>query len=140
MTLERIIRENLNETYSVAKMEQLVRLGLLPLKILPVLKRALKRLGSGSMLNPEDRHALAMLVDKILYLSLDDSATFNRMRTAVTQHRITQMEQQNNLINDLAKDVDGLNHNLNSLTKDIAENFAKEIWLKYKPRSTQNYF
>ena len=94
MTLERIIRENLNETYSVAKMEQLVRLGLLPLKILPVLKRALKRLGSGSMLNPEDRHALAMLVDKILYLSLDDSATFNRMRTAVTQHRITQMEQQ----------------------------------------------
>ena len=40
MTLERIIRENLNETYSVAKMEQLVRLGLLPLKILPVLKRS----------------------------------------------------------------------------------------------------
>lgn len=93
MTLERTIRENLlDEAYNVAKLEQLVRLGLLPLKVLPILKRALKRLQSGTMLNPEDRQALKMFVDKIIPMTLDDTATFQRLRTAVTQHRTTKME------------------------------------------------
>ena len=122
MTLERTIRENLlDEAYNVAKLEQLVRLGLLPLKILPILKRALKRLQSGTMLNPEDRQALKMFVDKLIPMTLDDTATFTRLRTAVTQHRTTKMESHIHEDDRLKQTPEGM---LDTITRNVKAKVA----------------
>lgn len=107
---------NLLESFDKAKLEQLVRLGLLPIKILPVLKRALTRLEKGIMLNPEDRHALSLLTDKILKLTLDDSAVFQRLRIATTKNRMTKMESKIQEGEELKRTPEGM---LDTITRNI---------------------
>jgi len=91
-TLERSIRKQLNEGLNIPKLELLVRLGLMPLQTLPILRRALDRVQGGVMLTPDDRQALSMLLNKLMGITFDDSAIFQRMRTIVTQTRNPAME------------------------------------------------
>jgi hypothetical protein len=84
--------EPLQEDFNLPKLELLVRLGLMPLQMLPYLRRALSRLQSGIMLSPDDRKVLFQLVDKMLSLSLNDPAVFQRIRTQVTHHQVPTME------------------------------------------------
>ena len=82
MTLEKTIRQELNESFNIAKLEQLVRLGFFPIHKLPILKRALNRLQSGNVLNPEERSAIKIIMDKMMELSMNDNVIFQRLRTA----------------------------------------------------------
>jgi hypothetical protein len=91
-TLEKSIRKQLQEGFNLPKLELLVRLGLMPLQSLPVLRRAISRIESGTMLTPDDRQVIALLLNKLMNMSLDDSAIFQRLRTLVTQTRNTAME------------------------------------------------
>ena len=84
--------ELLQEDFNLPKLELLVRLGLMPLQSLPYLRRALSRLQGGIMLSPDDRKVLFQLVDKMLSLSLNDPAVFQRIRTQVTHHQVPTME------------------------------------------------
>jgi hypothetical protein len=78
---------HLEENINLPKLELLVRLGLMPLRLLPILRRALSRVEAGSMLTPEDRRVIAMFLDKIMNITLDDPSIFQRMRTLITQKR-----------------------------------------------------
>lgn len=91
-TLEQSVRKQLNEGLNIPKLELLVRLGLMPLQTLPILRRALDRVESGVMLTPDDRQVLSMLLNKLMGITFDDSAIFQRMRTIVTQTRNPAME------------------------------------------------
>jgi len=91
-TLEQSIRKQLNEGLNIPKLELLVRLGLMPLQTLPILRRALDRVQGGVMLTPDDRQVLSMLLNKLMGITFDDSAIFQRMRTIVTQTRNPAME------------------------------------------------
>ena len=84
--------EPLQEDFNLPNLELLVRLGLMPLQMLPYLRRALSRLQGGIMLSPDDRKVLFQLVDKMLSLSLNDPAVFQRIRTQVTHHQVPTME------------------------------------------------
>ena len=91
-TLEQSIRKQMNEGLNIPKLELLVRLGLMPLQTLPILRRALDRVQGGVMLTPDDRQVLSMLLNKLMGITFDDSAIFQRMRTIVTQTRNPAME------------------------------------------------
>lgn len=91
-TLEQSVRKHLEEGFNLPKLELLVRLGLMPLQSLPILRRAIGRIQSGTMLTPDDRQVIAMLLNKLMNMSLEDSAIFQRMRTIVTQTRNSAME------------------------------------------------
>ncbi len=92
MHMQTLERENLGENFDLSKLELLVRLGLMPLQTLPILRRALYRIQSGTMLTPDDRMVIATLLNKLMSMSFDDSAIFQRMRTIVTQTRNPAME------------------------------------------------
>jgi len=83
------------ENFNISKLELLVRLGMLPLQSLPYLRRALSRLQNGMALSPDDRKILSQLVDKMLSLSLDDPAVFQRIRTQVIHQKVPTMENTN---------------------------------------------
>jgi len=91
-SLEQTVRKELEENFNLPKLELLVRLGLMPLHSLPILRRALYRIQSGTMLTPDDRQVISILLNKLMNMSFDDSAIFQRMRTIVTQTRNTAME------------------------------------------------
>jgi len=91
-TLEQSVRKQLDEDFSLPKLELLVRLGMMPLQSLPILRRAISRIQSGTMLTPDDRTVIATLLNKLMNMSFDDSAIFQRMRTIVTQTRTPAME------------------------------------------------
>jgi hypothetical protein len=91
-SLEQTVRKELEENFNLPKLELLVRLGLMPLQSLPILRRALYRIQSGTMLTPDDRQVISILLNKLMNMSFDDSAIFQRMRTIVTQTRNTAME------------------------------------------------
>jgi hypothetical protein len=91
-TLEHSVRKQLDESFNLPKLELLVRLGLMPLQSLPILRRALYRIQAGTMLTPDDRQVISLLLNKLMNMSFDDSAIFQRMRTIVTQTRNTAME------------------------------------------------
>lgn len=91
-TLEQSVRKQLDENFSLPKLELLVRLGMMPLQSLPILRRAISRIQSGTMLTPDDRTVIATLLNKLMNMSFDDSAIFQRMRTIVTQTRTPAME------------------------------------------------
>jgi hypothetical protein len=91
-TLEHLVRKQLNEAFNLPKLELLVRLGLMPLQSLPILRRAISRVQSGTMLTPDDRQVIALLLDKLMNMSFNDSAIFQRMRTIVTQTRNSAMK------------------------------------------------
>jgi hypothetical protein len=91
-TLEQTVRQELQESFNLPKLELLVRLGLMPMQSLPILRRALYRIQTGTMLTPDDRQVISILLNKLMNMSFDDSAIFQRMRTIVTQTRNTAME------------------------------------------------
>jgi hypothetical protein len=91
-TLEQTVRQELQESFNLPKLELLVRLGLMPMQSLPILRRALYRIQTGTMLTPDDRQVISILLNKLMNMSFDDSAIFQRMRTIVTQTRNTVME------------------------------------------------
>lgn len=91
MSTEKAVGEELEEAFNMSKLELLVRLGLMPLQSLPILRRALGRIQSGTMLTPDDRQVISILLNKIMKMSFEDSAIFQRMRTIVTQTRTPTM-------------------------------------------------
>lgn len=91
-TLEQTVRQELEESFNLPKLELLVRLGLMPMQSLPILRRALYRIQTGTMLTPDDRQVISILLNKLMNMSFDDSAIFQRMRTIVTQTRNTAMK------------------------------------------------
>ena len=107
----------LEEAFNLPKLELLVRLGLMPLQTLPYIRRALDRLHSGIMLSPDDRKTVLSLMDKLMSLSLDDPATFQRIRTNVIQHKVHTMESTVNEAElDLKRTPDGM---LDTLANNI---------------------
>jgi hypothetical protein len=107
----------LEEAFNLPKLELLVRLGLMPLQTLPYIRRALDRLHGGIMLSPDDRKTLLSLMDKLMALSLDDPATFQRVRTNVIQHKVHTMESPVNEAElDLKRTPDGM---LDTLANNI---------------------
>lgn len=91
-SLESTIRKELLESFNIAKLEQLIRLGFLPMHRLPLLRRALNKLQTGYMLNPEERSAISMLMDKLMGLTMSDNVIFQRLRSSITSNRKNTME------------------------------------------------
>jgi hypothetical protein len=107
------------------KLEMLIRLGLLPINIIPVLRRALLRVKTGMMLTPEDRAALGMLIDKVLSFSLEDPVSFQRLRTHVTKRSAMNTSPLDETANPMKK-------SMKKLTPEMLVNLSRSIFSKKK--------
>lgn len=120
-----VARTHITEGINVPRLEQLVRLGLLPLQTLPALRRALDRVQGGVMLTPEDRKVISILLDRLMGLSLNDTTTFQRLRVLSTQNRNTDMT--NNLVHE-----DRRREELKRMPQGMLDTLANNITIKLR--------
>jgi hypothetical protein len=114
----------LNEAINVPKIEFLARLGLLPLNVLPYLRKTLDRIESGTALTMDDRKIIKMLMNKLVSLTLDDSMSYQRLRLLVTQQR-------NNTMNNPIKE-DKRREDMKKMPEGMLDTLATNIRVKVR--------
>ena len=108
------------------KLELLIRLGLMPINLLPIVRRALLRIKTGIMLTPEDRYVLGILIDRVLDFCLDDPTTYQRFRTYVATRRSMPNAYMHESANPMKKAMEKLTPEmLTNLSRSILSKFGK---------------
>lgn len=84
-TLEKAIREHQQETLiettnAFKSIEQLVRMGLMPVEQLPFLKRALVQMESGAFMPAPERRSFYTFINKLLEVTLSDPAILRQVK------------------------------------------------------------
>ena len=78
------IQDNLDYLLEVesqqARLDKLIRQGMMPARQLPILHRALAGIKMGKILAPYEREALSKLLDKMMGFQFGDDVTYNRAR------------------------------------------------------------
>jgi hypothetical protein len=78
------LQENLDYLLEVetqqARLDKLIRQGMMPARQLPILHRALAGIKMGKILAPYEREALSKLLDKMMGFQFGDDITYNRAR------------------------------------------------------------
>ena len=78
------LQENLDYLLEVetqqARLDKLIRQGMMPARQLPILHRALAGIKMGKILAPYEREALSKLLDKMMGFQFGDDVTYNRAR------------------------------------------------------------
>ena len=82
MSLENTIRDQIiSEAADLSgRLDQLVRAGLMPSNVLPVLHRAISKVQSGMTLQGSERDAMNMMINSLMFIVLGDDSIFNKAR------------------------------------------------------------
>jgi hypothetical protein len=95
MRLEQVIRSTMTEAADMdGRLDQLVRAGLMPTNMLPILKRALSRMHAGMSLQGAERDAMNMFINSMMFIVLGDDTVFNKARAGAKSYATEEKEKQ----------------------------------------------
>ena len=96
MNLEQTIRDQIiSESADLGgRLDQLVRAGLMPANILPVLHRAIAKVQGGMSLQGAERDAMSMFINSMMFIVLGDDTVFNKARAGAKMYATEAKEKQ----------------------------------------------
>ena len=94
MNLEQTIRDQIiSESADLGgRLDQLVRAGLMPANILPVLHRAIAKVQGGMSLQGAERDAMSMFINSMMFIVLGDDTVFNKARAGAKNYATEETE------------------------------------------------
>jgi hypothetical protein len=98
MSLENTIRDQIiSEAADLSgRLDQLVRAGLMPSNVLPVLHRAISKVQSGMSLQGSERDAMNMMINSLMFIVLGDDSIFNKARAGAKGYAVEETELEEN--------------------------------------------
>lgn len=96
MRLEQTIRDTvLSESMDMdARLQQLVRAGLMPQNTLPLLRKSIAKVQGGMSLQGPERDVMAMFINSMMYIVLGDDTIFNKARAGAKTYATEAKEKQ----------------------------------------------
>lgn len=96
MRLEQTIRDTvLSESMDMdARLQQLVRAGLMPQNTLPLLRKSIAKVQMGAALQGPERDVMATFINSMMYIVLGDDAIFNKARAGAKTYATEAKEKQ----------------------------------------------
>ncbi len=96
MSLEQTIRDTLvSESMDLdARLQQLVRAGLMPQNTLPVLRKSIAKVQMGLSLQGPERDVMATFINSMMYIVLGDDTIFNKARAGAKMYATEAKEKQ----------------------------------------------
>jgi hypothetical protein len=94
MRLEQTIRETIiSESADMdARLQQLVRAGLMPQNTLPLLRKSITKVQTGMPLQGMERDVMATFINSMMFIVLGDDAIFNRARSGAKGYATEEVE------------------------------------------------
>jgi len=94
MRLEQTIRDTvLSESMDMdARLQQLVRAGLMPQNTLPLLRKSIAKVQMGAALQGPERDIMATFINSMMYIVLGDDAIFNKARAGAKGYATEETE------------------------------------------------
>ena len=94
MRLEQTIRDTvLSESMDMdARLQQLVRAGLMPQNTLPLLRKSIAKVQMGAALQGPERDVMATFINSMMYIVLGDDAIFNKARAGAKGYATEETE------------------------------------------------
>lgn len=98
MRLEQTIRDTvLSESMDMdARLQQLVRAGLMPQNTLPLLRKSIAKVQMGAALQGPERDVMATFINSMMYIVLGDDAIFNKARAGAKGYATEETELEEN--------------------------------------------
>jgi hypothetical protein len=96
MRLEQTIRDTvLSESMDMdARLQQLVRAGLMPQNTLPLLRKSIAKVQMGAALQGPERDVMATFINSMMYIVLGDDTIFNKARAGAKTYATEAKEKQ----------------------------------------------
>ncbi len=96
MSLEQTIRDTLvSESMDLdARLQQLVRAGLMPQNTLPILRKSIAKVQMGLTLQGPERDVMATFINSMMYIVLGDDTIFNKARAGAKSYAVEEKEKQ----------------------------------------------
>lgn len=96
MSLEQTIRDTLvSESMDLdARLQQLVRAGLMPQNTLPLLRKSIAKVQMGLSLQGPERDVMATFINSMMYIVLGDDTIFNKARAGAKSYAVEEKEKQ----------------------------------------------
>lgn len=96
MSLEQTIRDTLvSESMDLdARLQQLVRAGLMPQNTLPLLRKSIAKVQMGLSLQGPERDVMATFINSMMYIVLGDDTIFNKARAGAKMYATEAKEKQ----------------------------------------------
>ncbi len=96
MSLEQTIRDTvmLESMDMDARLQQLVRAGLMPQNTLPLLRKSIAKVQGGMSLQGPERDVMATFINSMMYIVLGDDAIFNKARAGAKTYATEAKEKQ----------------------------------------------
>lgn len=94
MSLEQTIRDTLvSESMDLdARLQQLVRAGLMPQNTLPLLRKSISKVQMGLSLQGPERDVMATFINSMMYIVLGDDTIFNKARAGAKSYAAEETE------------------------------------------------
>ena len=94
MSLEQTIRDTLvSESMDLdARLQQLVRAGLMPQNTLPILRKSIAKVQMGLSLQGPERDVMATFINSMMYIVLGDDTIFNKARAGAKSYAAEETE------------------------------------------------
>ena len=94
MSLEQTIRQTvMSESMDLdARLQQLVRAGLMPQNTLPLLRKAIAKVQMGASLQGPERDVMATFINSMMYIVLGDDTIFNKARAGAKGYAAEEVE------------------------------------------------
>jgi hypothetical protein len=94
MSLEQTIRDTvmLESMDLDARLQQLVRAGLMPSNTLPLLRKAIAKVQGGMSLQGPERDVMATFINSMMYIVLGDDTIFNKARAGAKNYATEEVE------------------------------------------------
>ena len=95
MSLEQTIRDTLvSESMDMdARLQQLVRAGLMPQNTLPLLRKSIAKVQMGLSLQGPERDVMATFINSMMYIVLGDDTIFNKARAGAKSYATEEVEE-----------------------------------------------
>ncbi len=94
MSLEQTIRDTvMSESMDMdARLQQLVRAGLMPQNTLPLLRKSIAKVQGGMSLQGPERDVMATFINSMMYIVLGDDTIFNKARAGAKNYATEEVE------------------------------------------------